>query len=170
MRSTFHPHFFNSLPPQLISLLNPQFVEVVVGPNIKVEDLVLYLYNGNKGTVYNRIPLISFSEGQQLPGSFKILAKYIPSGIQNGPVDGIALVSESTLLKSKVIQFLSYGGVMTGSEGPALGIPSVDIGLRESNKSKPDGSLGLSGFGGIFQWKSLSKATFGALNVNQGWF
>jgi hypothetical protein len=45
--------------------------------------------------------------------------------IQNGPTDAIALVDPA----GRVIQFLSYEGVVTASNGPAAGLTSTDIGV-----------------------------------------
>jgi hypothetical protein len=46
---------------------------------------------------------------------------------KNGSPDGIALVNPS----GKVIQFLSYEGSFTATNGPALGMTSTDIGVSE---------------------------------------
>ena len=50
-----------------------------------------------------------------------------PHGMQNGAPDGLALVPGTT-----VVEFLSYEGAMTATNGPAVGLTSTDIGVSEN--------------------------------------
>ncbi|MEN9063587.1 ExeM/NucH family extracellular endonuclease [Ponticoccus litoralis] len=50
------------------------------------------------------------------------------NGLQNGAPDGIALVNDGTL-----VEFLSYEGSFTATEGAAAGVTSTDIGVSESS-------------------------------------
>ena len=59
--------------------------------------------------------------------------------------DGIALVKGTN-----VIQFLSYDGVLTASNGPAAGMTSVDIGVKESGTTPVGYSLQLKGTGTVY--------------------
>ena len=65
------------------------------------------------------------------------------SGIQNGGPDGIALVDP----KKGVVQFLSYEGVFTASDGAAAGLTSSDIGLFQDGGGAEGASLQLTGTG-----------------------
>ena len=59
---------------------------------------------------------------------------YASNGIQNGPNDGIALVNGA----GQVVQFISYEGVITASNGPAAGRTSVNLPVSETG-SDPAG-------------------------------
>ncbi len=103
---------------------------------------------------------------------YVVCSATLPAGsIQNGPADGIALVQDQTELHRKVLQFLSYQGVLTATEGPAIGLVSTDIGVRESNNYPIGSSLGLTGSGADysnFKWTQFSKsASPGRLNPGQ---
>src|SRR5690606_4448542 len=94
-------------------------------------DLSLYsleLYNGVTGTTYETIPLNGI-----IPDEFNGVGtlSFPPiGGIQNGAQDGIAIVRSGL-----VIQFLSYEGILTPTEGAANGITSTDIGVEESDST-----------------------------------
>jgi len=107
-----------------------------VGEAIEVEgpagtDLTGYsivLYNLTGGAVYNTRALSG-----PLPatcGTRGVLAfTYPQDGIQNGPQDGFALVDNT----GAVVEFRSYEGVLTATNGPAAGMTSVDIGVAQAN-------------------------------------
>ena len=87
-------------------------------------------------------------------------------GMQNGSPDGIALISDT----GAVVQFLSYEGAFTASNGPAAGTASVDIGQSETSNTRRGHSLQLGGAGssyGDFTWQSPRNDTPGQLNQNQ---
>jgi Ca2+-binding RTX toxin-like protein len=96
-------------------------------------------------------------------GTVSVLA----AGLQNGPLDGFALVDAS----GHVVQFLSYEGVITGAPGtPAAGIVSTDIGVSEEPAPGPGLSLQLVGSGASysdFTWVAAKAQTFGAVNSGQ---
>ena len=74
---------------------------------------------------------------------------YPVEGIQDGP-DAVALVDGGT-----VTQFLSWGGEVTATDGPAAGLTSTDIGFVESDETSPESSLQVTGTGdraGAFSW------------------
>jgi len=120
--------------------------------------LELVLYNGASGAlglVYDTdaVPF-SVSAVEQY-----ITVNYPPLGIQNGPPDGIALVCDGA-----VLEFLSYEGTFTAMEGPANGMTSTDILVRESNiTTLPTESLQLTDAG----WQSPTASSFGSLNLDR---
>ena len=71
-----------------------------------------------------------------------------------------------------VLQFLSYEGELTAVSGPAVGMRSRDVGVREGKDAPADGSIGLVGEGrryADFRWAVLpqKKATPGKVNNGQ---
>ncbi len=138
-----------------------EFVEVVVPQGTATNVVTLSLYNGNGGTVYGSHSLSTFTEGVTTDG-FTIYYKRI-AGIQNGAPDGFALDTNGV-----VIQFLSYEGVITATDGPANGMTSVDVGVNESNTTTNVGeSLQLLGNGSdysAFTWGGPFPETPGAVN------
>ena len=52
--------------------------------------------------------------------------------IQNGSPDGLALVDAGGTLR----EFLSYEGVMTALDGPAIGRTSSDINVAETDNTR----------------------------------
>jgi endonuclease/exonuclease/phosphatase family metal-dependent hydrolase len=136
-----------------------EFVEVVVGPGYSgdLTDISLLLYNGSNSAVYDTHPLDSFDNFQQpqITGSgHRIYHKSIP-GIQNGAPDGLALVAGST-----VLQFISYEGSFTATNGPAAGLLSAEIAVSQNgSETIGDASLGLAGEGGFaadFIWTKFT--------------
>jgi len=125
----------------------------------------LLLYNGNGGVVYTTTELSGLIPDQQ-DGYSTLFFSYPANGIQNGAPDGMALVDPT----ETVIQFLSYEGTFTATDGPAAGMTSVDIGVSEASTSPPGHSLQLTGTGSTyleFTWASSAPNTFGAVNTGQ---
>ncbi len=109
------------------------------------EDLAgwtIALYNGSNGTVYDTINLTGTLPDQQA-GCGTINFGLPSNGIQNGSPDGLALVDPA----NTVIQFLSYEGTMTATNGPANGMTSTDIGVAENGTEPLGQSLQLQGSG-----------------------
>ncbi|CAD6244623.1 unnamed protein product [Miscanthus lutarioriparius] len=102
-----------------------EFVELVVRMPFDAKELMLVLYNGANGKIYNR--------------------------------------------EAEVLQFLSYEGSMRAQDGPAKGMVSTDIMLKETDESSDQDSLGLGGQKiGEFAWrKMVGNATPGKLNAEQ---
>ncbi|XP_031480599.1 uncharacterized protein LOC116250802 isoform X1 [Nymphaea colorata] len=145
-----------------------EFVEVVVSSLIDASRLKLVLYNGANGKMYKSIPLTGEAFSITSEGS-EFLIYTAPLSLQNGPADGIALVSCRDDGTDEVIQFLSYEGVTTAIDGPAVGTRSLEIGVRETEDSSKLGSLGLTGNGlRTFQWKRFTtNGSPGRLNPGQ---
>jgi hypothetical protein len=98
-------------------------VEIAGTAGVVLSDYSLILYNGLNGNVYSSNALTGTLDDEQCGYG---AAWFGFSQLQND-TEGIALVKGT-----EVVQFLSYEGVLTASNGPALGMTSVDIGVRES--------------------------------------
>ncbi len=113
-------------------------VEIAGTAGIDLSYYVLYAYNGNDGLIYASNGLAGTIDDE---GCGYGAAWFPMSGLQNGP-DGIALVLDG----SNVVQFLSYGGTITASNGPAAGLVSDNIKVYES-ASPTNCSVQLTGVG-----------------------
>ena len=141
-----------------------EVIEVIVenSGSINLSDIQIDLYNGSGGATYDTESLNIFMEGTT-DGNFTIYFDSTTwgSGIQNGP-DGISLS-----YKGNLIQFLSYGGSFTATNGHAIEQVSTNIGVSETTSTPVGYSLQLTG-GGLkysdFTWASPNTATAGALN------
>ena len=122
------------------------------------------LYNGNGGASYATIALSGVLN--DTADGFGLVALARPNdGIQNGAPDGVALVDNF----GRVIQFLSYEGTMTATNGPAAGQTSVDIGVEQVNAATGT-SLQLAGSGSSysdFRWTAGEASTAGGANTGQ---
>ncbi|CAB9504704.1 Endonuclease/Exonuclease/phosphatase family [Seminavis robusta] len=136
-----------------------EFVEVAATAGFDTNGFVIYLYHGASGSVYVVRPVLPISNVNNGVG-FSV----IHGGLWNSP-SGIALVDGF----GTVVQFLSYEGSFTATNGPAAGMTSTDIGTYES--ADPVGlSLQLAGTGcaaADFSWQSPQAATSGFVNTGQ---
>jgi len=142
-----------------------EFVELAVPSTFTpLSTVTLTLYNGANGASYATHLLDTFTVGSSSDG-YTFYSKFIP-GIQNGAPDGFSVDVSGT-----VLQFLSYEGVFAATNGPAVGMTSVDIGVVESDPGTPAGSsLGLTGTGSTysdFTWATLAASTAGQVNTSQ---
>ena len=140
-------------------------VEICGTAGIDLAGYEVYLYNGSGSTYLpTKITLSGIIPSQQNDRGTLWFAQ---EGIQNGSPDGLALVDNL----GAVIQFLSYEGVITATDGPAIGMTSVDIGVSESNATTLVGySLQLIGSGSDytdFSWSVPIVATPGLPNISQ---
>ena len=145
-----------------------EFVEVVIQdimPAVDLSQVEVVFYNGSNSSVYLDFngphPLDTFDVGATSNG-FSIYSMFI-EGIQNGNPDGMALVNNGV-----VVEFISYEGVITAADGPAMGMTSTDIGVAEPGAIGQ--SLQLSGAGNqvsLFTWQAPATATKGSLNIGQ---
>lgn len=125
----------------------------------------LVLYNGSGGGSYNTI-LLEESFAHEQDGWGVTFYALPVNGLQNGSPDGIALVDNT----GTVVQFLSYEGVFTATNGPAAGMESTDIGVAEGSSTPAGYSLQLSGTGASythFSWSAPAPATYNAPNQQQ---
>ncbi len=157
--------FINEIHYDNVSTDADEAIEIAGPAGTDLTGWTLVLYNGSGGTVYDTIAITGTLLDQQ--NGFGTLVTVLPTnGLQNGSPDGIALVDAT----NTVIQFLSYEGSFTATEGPASGLISTDIGVTETNNTPLDASLQLSGSGtsyAAFVWEVTTSNTYGAVNTNQ---
>jgi len=140
-------------------------IEVAGDAGTDLSGWSIVLYNGNNSQTYNTINLSGLIPNQQ--DGFGTLNFILSSnGLQNGAPDGMALVDPA----DQVIQFLSYEGIITATNGPANGMTSTDIAVSESSSTPVGHSLQLAGVGSQasdFSWEEASANTYDAVNTNQ---
>jgi endonuclease I len=135
-------------------------IEIVATAGESLSGYRIHLYNGSTpsaATVYDddAVPagaLVSCG------ASVRIATLSYPSnGLQNGASDAIALVDAGGAL----VQFLSYEGAVTASNGPAAGrTSSTPAGTSLQLGGTASGQAG-------FAWQASATQTFGACNRNQ---
>lgn len=123
----------------------------------------LVFYSGANGKVCKTVPLSGALDDE----GCGVGALWFPvPGIQNGPADGIALVKDGL----EVLQFLSYEGSLTASNGAATGLTSVPVAVSEPVSTAAGWSLQLAGTGdpdADFIWSGPAPASPGSLNAGQ---
>ena len=143
-----------------------EFIEIVALAGTDLTGWTVVLYNGSNGQSSSTTLLTAITPTRVGNRDFYVI-NYPSNGIQNGSPDGIALVDAN----GNVVQFLSYEGVMTATNGPAAGMTSTDIGVNEAGTEAPGLSLQLTGSGntaGDFTWALAPvAATAGAGNAGQ---
>lgn len=142
-------------------------IEIAATAGTDLTGWSVVLYNGSNGTSY-RTDALSGIVADLGSGFGTFVINYPSNGIQNGAPDGIALVNAA----GEVVQFLSYEGIMTATNGPAAGLTSIDIGVSQSGgvADQPNNSLQLTGSGteySDFTWATTATSTFGAANNGQ---
>ncbi|GIE78973.1 multifunctional nuclease/2',3'-cyclic-nucleotide 2'-phosphodiesterase/5'-nucleotidase/3'-nucleotidase [Actinoplanes philippinensis] len=128
-------------------------VEIEAPVGYDLSDWQLYLYNGSNNKVYTP----TYTLSGVVPASGVVVQNYAANGVQNGAPDAIALVKPD----GTVAEFLSYEGVITAADGPALGRTSVDIEVSEPDTTPVGQSL--QKIDGV--WKAPAANTFGTLNT-----
>lgn len=151
--------FINELHYDNTGTDSGEFVEIAgpIGTNLSGWSLVPY--NGSGGAAYSTT---SLSGTLPVPGVIAIPIL----GLQNGAPDGVALVDHT----NAVVQFLSYEGSFTATDGPANGMLSVDIGFAELSDTPVGHSLQLSGSGQVYEdfyWAAPQPDTAGSINTGQ---
>ncbi|TVU30132.1 hypothetical protein EJB05_21739 [Eragrostis curvula] len=146
-----------------------EFVELVIHASLDAKDLMLVLYNGTNGCMYRSLNLADREAITVTEGGSGYLLYTVFTPLQNGPADGISLVYRRDTGKAEVLEFLSYEGSLRAQDGPAKGIVSTDIMLKETDQSSDQDSLGLTGLKvGEFVWRKMAKnGTPGKLNAGQ---
>jgi endonuclease I len=143
-------------------------IEVVATAGESLGTYRVYLYNGAtpSAAAYYDNDLLPAGSTVTCGGSVRIATlSYAANGIQNGAPDAIALVNGS----GQLVQFLSYEGTVTGSNGPAAGRTSTNLPVSE-DESPSNTSLQLGGSGSSyanFTWRASATQTFGACNNAQ---
>ena len=140
-----------------------EFIEIAGSAGTNLNGWTLVLYNGGNGQSYGTINLSgAFADMQNGMGVLSFSAV----GMQNGSPDGIALVDNN----GNVVEFISYEGAMTATNGPASGMTSVDVGAGVEEPGDASGtSIGRVGTGGQdnFTWALINDDTPGAINGGQ---
>lgn len=144
-------------------------IEVVATAGESLSGYRIYLYNGSTPSAAATYDNDAVPAGNLATcgGSVRIATlSYPTNGLQNGANDGFALVDAS----GQVVQFLSYEGQITASNGPAAGLTSSNLPVSESGSTAAGTSLQLAGNGSSyanFSWRSSAAQTFGSCNNGQ---
>jgi len=157
------PVFINEIHYDNTSTDTGEAVEIAGPSGTDLTSWSLVGYTGSNGTSYNTINLSGTIPNQQ--AGFGTLS-FAFTGLQNGAPDGIALVDDA----STVIQFLSYEGDFTATNGPANGMLSTDIGVSQAAPGAVGDSLQLGGTGSTYEdfgWNGNAGETFGSPNNGQ---
>ena len=101
-----------------------EFVEIRVGQGQNVDLVTLELYNGGNGAVYHTASLANYDVSSSADGFDFYVIDDIQ--LQDGSPDGMALAYDGT-----VIEFFSYEGTFSASNGTAEGLTAYDIGVSE---------------------------------------
>jgi len=148
--------FINEVHYDNISSDEGEALEVAGLAGSELTGWSIYLYNGSNGASYGSVSLSGTIPNQQ--DGFGTLS-FAKSGLQNGSPDGLALVDPS----GNVVQFLSYEGTLTATNGPADTLTSSDIGVAETSATPAGYSLQFNGV----TWQEASVNTFGLVNTGQ---
>lgn len=142
-----------------------EYVEIAGVAGSDLTGWQLDFYNGTNGRIYSTWALSGVIDDEVT--GYGALSFSGPAGLQNGPNDGIALVDDL----GSLVQFISYEGSLTGTEGAALGVTSQDVGLTEGSSVPVGHSLQLTGMAvdsEDFSWVS-AQSSFGGLNGGQSY-
>ena len=138
-------------------------VEIAGTAGQSLEGWSLAFYNGGNGQVYKTVALggVIDEESQGLGALW-----FDVSGIQNGGPDGLALIDNL----DQPVEFISYEGAFTATNGTLLGFASADMGVSESSSTPQGMSLQRTGSGrecSDFVWSGPQSASMGFLNSGQ---
>ena len=120
-------------------------------------------YNGSNGLKYLEKSLSGIIPNIDNSGYGTLF--FPTEGLQNGAPDGIALDDGTSL-----IQFLSYEGVMTATDGVAKDVASTDIVIEETSSTPVGHSIQLTGSGTEyenFSWTGPIANTNNLINTGQ---
>ncbi|WP_222196198.1 ExeM/NucH family extracellular endonuclease [Modestobacter italicus] len=127
-------------------------IEVTADGPIAAGAYTVVLYNGSNGATYDTDPVPASETGISV-------VTYPSNGLQNGAPDAFALVDAD----GAVVEFLSYEGTLTATNGPAAGTTSTDIGVAEAGTE--DAGQSLQRTPGEDTWFGPAASTFGAANT-----
>jgi len=130
-------------------------IEIEGPAQTDLSDWSIVLYDGTSKKLYDSKPLTGLTIPATCGDRGVVVVPF--TTIQNGNPDGFALVHNT-----EVVQFLSYEGTFTATDGPAAGLTSTDIGVAELSNSSDISSLQLDGMSG--KWTGPSRRTFGRCN------
>ena len=156
------PVFINEFHYDNVGTDSGEGLEIAAIAGTNLDNWQLLFYNGSDGGIYKSLELSGTISSQD--NGYGVLS-FAASGIQNGPADAFALVNPL----GNVLDFISYEGSLTATEGPANGLTSFDIGLEELPDSLLGFSLQRQGSGYLsedFNW-TADAASFGDINNAQ---
>jgi hypothetical protein len=136
-----------------------EFVEIAGPSGTDLSGYDVVLYDGATGDPYESTALT-----QPLAANGTLVVDYPVEGIQDGP-DAVAVVDAG-----QVVDFVSYGGEVTATGGPAEGQTSLDAGVTESDDTSAEKSIqvvGTGGDAGAFTWSGPKDGSRGAPNDGQ---
>ncbi|CAM9354020.1 unnamed protein product [Ascophyllum nodosum] len=143
-------------------------VEICGTSGVDMSDWRVVFYTGNSsssgGRQYGSMNLSGTIDDE---GNGYGALGFVRSVIQHGSNDVIGLVLVNA--NSEVVQFLSYNGTMTATDGIATGLTSTDAGVSESSLTPIGTSLQLTGSGIAYEdfvWQAGITASFGSINAN----
>lgn len=120
-------------------------------------------YNGENGALLNTRALSGVLSDDGTGYGF---AFFDMQPLQNGPADGLALVDS----EGGVVEFLSWEGVVSATEGAATGLTATELGSAESSLTPLGYSLQRTGVGSEaedFVWTAAQVASPGLINSGQ---
>ncbi|WP_395373817.1 endonuclease [Marinicella sp. W31] len=132
-----------------------EFIEITGPAGTNLSGWKVLGYNGSNRSVYKTINLSGTLSNQS---SGLGARAFDVTGLQNGSPDGLALINPN----GNVVEFISYEGSFTASNGTAAGVTSTDIGVRESNTTPRFYSLQRNGSSN--NWSGPSPESYGVLN------
>ena len=140
-------------------------IEIAGSAGTVLDGYDLVGYNGGDSLEYRTVPLSGVIDDEGA-GYGAVWFGVPVNGLQNGPLDGVALVDDT----HTVLQFLSYEGILTALDGPAAGLASDDMGVSEETDTPVGESLQLAGTGSNyvdFTWVGPFTHSRGSLNDGQ---
>jgi DNA/RNA endonuclease G (NUC1) len=129
-------------------------VEIEGPAGLNVAGWSIVLYNQTGGAQYQTIALSGVIPSQC---TGRGTLQFPAPGMQNGPADGLTLVKPG----NAVVEFLSYEGTLTATNGPAAGMTSTDIGVLQDGGDPIGRSLQKDAAG----WYGPATSSFGACNT-----
>ncbi|MBK8555621.1 MAG: lamin tail domain-containing protein [Lewinellaceae bacterium] len=157
--------FINEIHYDNVGTDADEFIELAGTAGLDLSQYAIVLYNGNGGVEYGTMTLSGLIDNEG-SGFGAVSFPYPVNGIQNGSPDGLALIK----LPSTVLQFLSYEGTFLATNGLAMGMTSVDIGVLEDGSNALGTSVQITGAGQVysdFSWTGPTTASAGTLNGGQ---
>ena len=156
--------FSNEFHSENIGLDVDEKIEVAGPAGTNLSGWSIILYNGSGGAQYHTISLSGTLPNQctvngQNLGTLSFGPNITITAIQNGAPDGWALVNGST-----VVEFLSYEGTFTATDGPAAGMTSIDIGASEDPNGAVTQSIQRTG---ASSWLTGNTNTMNSCNSTQ---
>lgn len=135
-------------------------VEIAGKAGIDLSNYTVYTYNGSDGGISKTLALYGTIPNED---NSNYGAAWFDLSLQND-TEGIALVKNDP---QEVLYFISYEGTVTATEGPANGMESVDIGIKEGSKDETY-SLQLIGNGSKFEDFTWTEQIRTPGNINTG--